>query len=91
MTRLEPINPAIPRRDADAPADVRADAEHGTVRGQQRRLAARGATRGVCRRPWVERAAPERVGALERQQRLRDVRLGNHNGTGFAQGGDELK
>lgn len=90
MTRLEPIDPAVPRRDAYAPTDVRADAERGTVRGQQRALAARGAARGVCGRPWVERAAPERVGALERKERLRDVRLGNHDGAGCAQGGDEL-
>ena len=42
------------------------------------------------RGPRVERAAPERVDALERKHRLRDVGLGNQDGTGCAQGGDEL-
>ena len=42
------------------------------------------------RGPRVERAAPERVDALERKHRLRDIGLGNQDGTGCAQGGDEL-
>ena len=90
MTRLECIDPAVPRRDAYTPADVHPDAERGTVRDQQRAFAPQGAARGVCHRPRVERTAPERVGALERQQRLRDVRLGNHDRAGCAQGGEEL-
>ncbi len=90
MTRLKPIDPAVSRRDAYAPADVRADAERGTVRGEQRALAARRAARSVRGRIRVERTAPERVGALERQQRLRDVCLGNQDGAGCAQGRDEL-
>ena len=40
MTRLEPIDPAVPRRDAYTSADVCPDAEHGAVRGQQRALTA---------------------------------------------------
>lgn len=90
MTRLEPIDSAVPRRDAYAPTNVRADAERSTVRGEQRALATRGTARGVRGRPRVERTAPERVDALKRQQRLRDVRFGNHDGAGCAQGGDEL-
>ena len=47
MARFEPIDPTVPRWDANAPADVRADAEHGAIRGKQGALAAGGTASGV--------------------------------------------
>jgi hypothetical protein len=90
MARLETEDAAVPRRNAYAPSDVRADAERGTVRGEERTLAARGTACGVRGRPRVARAAPERVRALESEQRLRHVRLPDDDGACCAQRRDEL-
>jgi hypothetical protein len=90
LPRLERIYPTVPRRDPYAPTDVRANADRSTVNGKDRALAARGTTRCVCSRPRVAGAAPERVTALERQQRLWDVCLGDYYGARGAQCSNDL-
>lgn len=80
LARLEAKDATIARRDAYAPADVGADTKRGTVRSEQRALAAGGATRGVRGRPGVAGPAPERVDALKGEQRLRHIRLGDDDG-----------
>jgi hypothetical protein len=90
MTRLKAEDAAVPGRNAYAPADVRADAERGTVRGEKGALAARGTACGVRGRPWVASAAPERVRALEGEHRLRHVRLADDDGPCCAQRRDDL-
>ena len=90
MPRLEPIYPTVPRRDAYAPTDVRADAECSSVRGEDRAFTSRGTTRCVCGRPRVERAAKEGIDALKRQESLWDVCLGDNYGTCGAQRSDGL-
>ena len=44
----------------------------------------------MCNGPRVERAAPEGIGTLKRQQGLRDVRLGDYYGARGAQRNDGL-
>jgi len=90
VARLEPEYPAVPRRNAYAPADVSADAERGAIRREQCAFAAGRAARGVRGRPWAERAAPERVRTLKGEQRLRHVRLGDDDGARCAQLRDDL-
>lgn len=90
LARLESVDAAVRRRNAYAPADVQADSERGAVYCDKRTLAARGAARGVCGRPRVARAAPERVRALKGEQRLRHVRLGEDDGACCTQRRDDL-
>lgn len=90
MPRLKTKDPTIPRWNAYTPPNIRADAERRPVRREQRALSARGATWGVCGRPWIDRAAPEGVGALEGEKRLGDVCLGEDYGTCCAKRRDDL-
>jgi hypothetical protein len=90
LTWFESEEAAVPGRDAYAPAEVRADSKYGAVRGEERALAARGASRRVPGRPRVGRAAPERVFAHEGRQRLRHVRLPDADGACCAQRHDDL-
>jgi hypothetical protein len=77
---LKAKDAAVPGRNPYAPTDIRPDAKGRTIRGENRALAAGGATGGVRSRPRVARAAPERVRALEGEHRLRHIRLGDDDG-----------
>lgn len=44
----------------------------------------------MCSRPWIGRAAPERVDALKGEERLGDVRLGEDYGACCAERRDNL-
>lgn len=90
VARLEPIYPTVSRWDADAPTDIRANAECSTVSGKQRALATRGTTCCVCNRPRAERTAPEWIAALKRQEGLWYVCLGEYYGACGAQRCDDL-
>jgi hypothetical protein len=90
LSGLKTKDPTIPRRNAYAPSNIRADAERRAVRREQGALAARGAACSVCGRPWIARAAPDRVDALEGEKRLGDVRLGEDYGACCAERRDDL-
>ena len=90
LSGLKTKDPTIPRRNAYAPPNIRADAERRPVRREQGALAARGAACGVCDRPWIARAAPEGVDALEGEKRLGDVRLGEDYGAFCTERRDDL-
>ena len=90
LSGLKTKDPTVPCRNAYTPPNIRADAERRAVRREQRTLATRGAACGVCGRPWIARAAPEGVGALEGEERLGDVRLGEDYGACCAERRDGL-
>ncbi len=88
--RLERVNTTIRRGDAQAAADVAADARRGAVHGDKRRLATRAAAASVVRVPGIRRTAPEGVRALEREHGLRDVGLDVEDGARGEQEVNEL-
>jgi hypothetical protein len=90
LSRLKPKDPTIPGRNAYTPAHIRAEAKRRPIHREKRALTARRATGAVCSRPRIARAAPERVGALKGEKRLRDVRLGEYYGACCAELRDDL-
>ena len=90
LSGLETKDPTIPSWNAYTPPNIRTEAERRAVRREQRTFATRGAACGVCGRPWIARAAPEGVGALEGEERLGDVRLGEDYGACCAERRDGL-
>jgi hypothetical protein len=64
-SRLEREHATVRGGDTQAAADVAAEPEDGASGGEECAFAARASAASVCVRVRVERAAPERVRALE--------------------------
>jgi hypothetical protein len=88
--RLQRVDPAVRRGDAQAAADIAANPRGGAVHREERRLAARATAAGVGFVPRVRRAAPHGVRAFKSEHGLRDVGLDVDDGACGEEGVHDL-
>lgn len=89
VARVEAVQPVTRRRDADATADVGADAKGAAAHGEEGAFAATGAAGGQLSVQRVEDAAEDVVGAVEGHEGLGDIGLAMDDCAGGEEEGGE--